>query len=210
MVVHGLLKDDWTSRSTRVASPRIAPLEPPYPAEMQAAFDTLMRGAPPLNLFRTVARNPRVLQRMMAGGLLDRGSIPLRTRELMILRTCARCGAEYEWGVHVASFGAKAGWTPAQLHSTVHGNGGDACWDRHDDRLVMRLADELHATGTVRDSLWNELCAHFAADQLIEIVMVAGLYHAVSFMVNAMGVERESFAPGFPRDALVEEETCSS
>ena len=69
--------------------PRIAPLDPPYPDDVQSAFDKLMRGAPPLLLFRTVARNPRVLQRMMAGGLLDRGSIPLRSRELMILRTCA-------------------------------------------------------------------------------------------------------------------------
>jgi alkylhydroperoxidase/carboxymuconolactone decarboxylase family protein YurZ len=84
--------------------PRIAPTDPPYPAEVQAEFDKLMRGAPPLALFRTVARNPRVLQRMMAGSLLDRGSISLRSRELMILRVCARCGAEYEWGVHVATF----------------------------------------------------------------------------------------------------------
>src|SRR6478672_6517686 len=100
---------------------RIPPLDPPYPAQMQADFDKIMRGAPPLLLFRTVARNPRVLQRMMAGGLLDRGSISLRSRELMILRTCARCGAEYERGVHIATFGAKAEWTPEQTRSSVHG-----------------------------------------------------------------------------------------
>lgn len=64
-----------------MSTPRIEPVEPPYPADVQAHFDTLMRAAPPWLLFRTVARNPRVLQRMMAGGLLDRGSIPLRTRE---------------------------------------------------------------------------------------------------------------------------------
>ena len=33
---------------------------------------------------------------MMAGGLLDKGSISIRLRELMILRTCAACGAEYD------------------------------------------------------------------------------------------------------------------
>src|SRR5215472_16304917 len=73
---------------TSMPEPRIAPIEPPYPPPMQAEFDKLMRGAPPLLLFRTVAHNPRVLQRMMAGGLLDRGSISLRSPELMILRTC--------------------------------------------------------------------------------------------------------------------------
>jgi hypothetical protein len=74
-------------------TPRIGPIDLPYPPEVQAEFDKLMRGAPPLDLFRTVARNPRVLQRMMAGSLLDRGSISLRSRELTILRVCARCGA---------------------------------------------------------------------------------------------------------------------
>ena len=77
-------------------SMRIAPIVPPYPAEIQAEFDKIMRGAPPLLLFRTIARNPRVLQRFLAAGLLDRGSIALRIRELVILRTCAQCGAEYE------------------------------------------------------------------------------------------------------------------
>jgi len=179
-----------------VPAPRIAPIDPPYPPEVQAEFDKLMRGAPPLLLFRTVARNPRVLQRMMAGALLDRGSISLRSRELMILRTCARCGAEYEWGVHIATFGAKAQWTPAQLHSTVHGTGDDACWSP-EDRSVIRLADQLHDTNRVDDPLWEEMSAQFAAEQLVELIMLAGLYHAVSYMVNAIDVQHEAFAPKF-------------
>lgn len=178
---------------------RIAPIDPPYPPELQADFDKLMRGAPPLLLFRTVARNPRVLQRMMAGGLLDRGSISLRSRELMILRTCARCGAEYEWGVHVAIYGGKAEWTPEQLRSTVHGGAHDACWSA-EDRLVIRLADQLHDTNHVDDALWAEASAQFAEDQWVELIMLAGLYHAVSFMINATGVQHEAFAPRFPQN----------
>jgi alkylhydroperoxidase family enzyme len=180
-----------------MSKPRIEPVEPPYSPEVQADFDKMMRGAPPLLLFRTVARNPRVLQRMMAGGLLDRGSISLRARELMILRTCARCGAEYEWGVHVASFGEKAEWTSEQLHSSVHGGAGDSCWTDA-DRLIIRLADELHDTNTVGSALWQSAAEHFSAEQLVELIMLAGLYHAVSFMANACGVQREQFAPGFP------------
>lgn len=177
---------------------RIAPLDPPYTPEIQAAFDVAMRGLPPLKLFRTVAKNPRVLQRMMAGGLLDKGSIPLRLRELMILRTCVNCGAEYEWGVHVAAFGAKAQWTPEQLYSSVHGAADDACW-REEDRLVIRLCDQLHATSKVDDTLWSEASSHFKEDQLIELTMLAGLYHAVSYLINATAVEHEKSAPRYPR-----------
>ncbi|HET7765111.1 MAG TPA: carboxymuconolactone decarboxylase family protein [Burkholderiales bacterium] len=183
-----------------MSTPRITPVDPPYQPDIQAELDKLMRGAPPLLLFRTAARNPRVLQRMMAGSLLDRGSISLRSRELMILRTCARCGAEYEWGVHVATFGAKAQWTPAQLRSTVHGGADDACWNL-EDRLVIRLADQLHDTNRVDDALWQDISGEFAPDQLVELIMLAGLYHAVSYMANAIGVEHEAFAPRFPSAA---------
>jgi hypothetical protein len=121
-----------------VTLPRIKPVDPPYPPEMQTDFDKLMRGRPPLLLlFRTVARNPRAPQRMMAGGLLDRGSNSIRSRELMIPRTTAMCGAEYEWGVHLAVYGDKAAWTKEQIHSTVHGGAEDAGWDK-EDRLVIR------------------------------------------------------------------------
>lgn len=178
-------------------APRIPPLDPPYSPELQAGFDQLMRGQPPLRLFRTVANNPRVLQRMMAGGLLDKGSISIRSRELMILRTCALCGAEYEWGVHVAAFGGKAQWTEPQLYSSVHGGAADAGWSA-EDRLVIRLADQLHGTSKVDDVLWAAAAAHFAPEQLIELIMLAGLYHAVSFMINATGVELEAMAPRYP------------
>ena len=164
---------------------------------MQAGFDKLMRGAPPLMLFRTVARNPRVLQRFMAGALLDRGSIGLRSRELMILRTCARCGAEYEWGVHVSVFGGKAGWTDEQLRRSVLGGAQDECWSP-EDRLVIRLADQLHDTNRVDDALWAELAGHFSPEQLIELIMLAGLYHAVSYLINGIRIAQEAFAPRFP------------
>ncbi len=177
--------------------PRIPPLEAPYSTEVQAAFDVVMRGAPPLALFRCIAHNPRVLQRMMAGGLLDKGSIPIRLRELMILRTTARCGAEYEWGVHVAAFAAKVPWTEAELHASVHEPADAPCWTTA-DRLTVRLADALHTHHDIGDALWSDLKSEFGNDQLIELIMLAGLYHAVSYLVNAMRVAREPFAPRFP------------
>jgi len=181
-------------------TPRIAPIDPPYPPDVQAEFDKLMRGAPPLLFFRTLARNPRVLQRLVAGNLLDRGSVSLRVRELMILRTCARCGAEYEWGVHIASFGAKAQWTEAEARSTARGGAGDPCWSV-EEKLVIRLADQLHDAVRVDDTLWGELSARFAPEQLVELVALAGLYRAVSCLVNALGVQNEAFAPKFPSAA---------
>ena len=83
---------------------RIAPLEPPYEQEIAGQFDRIMRGAPPLLLFRVMAGNPRAWEKFRAGSLLDRGPLSLREREIVIDRTCALTNCEYEWGVHVATF----------------------------------------------------------------------------------------------------------
>jgi hypothetical protein len=76
---------------------RIAPLEPPYAPEIQAQFDQIMLGAPPLVLFRVIAGNIRAWKKFRAGSLLDRGPLSLREREIVIDRTCALTGCEYEW-----------------------------------------------------------------------------------------------------------------
>src|SRR5664279_1218010 len=97
---------------------RIAPLEPPYEAEIQGQFDRIMRGAPPLVLFRVVAGNKRAWDKFRAGGLLDGGPLSLREREIVIDRTCARTGCEYEWGVHVAAFAEATHLTEQQVRAT--------------------------------------------------------------------------------------------
>ncbi len=55
----------------------------------------------PLKLFRTVATHDRIFSRFMCAGVLVRGPVEIRDRELVILRTTERCRSEYEWGVHV-------------------------------------------------------------------------------------------------------------
>jgi alkylhydroperoxidase family enzyme len=181
-----------------MSSPRIQPLQPPYSVDVQAAFERVMPpGVPPLKLFRSMAHNPRVLQRLIAGGLLDHGSISLRERELLILRTTALCGAEYEWGVHVAAFNGKAGFSPEQLADTCAVTPNAALWSQGEQALLA-LADSLHASSTVDDGLWQRLSAQFGQDQLIECLLLVGFYHAVSFVVNGLRVEHETDTPGFP------------
>ncbi len=183
-------------------SSRINPVSAPYSQEVQASFKVVMpEGMPPLNIFRTMANNPRVLSRMVQGGLLDRGSISVAERELVILRSCALCGAEYEWGVHAAVFSEQAGFSEAQIAATTaidsKPSEDDSLWSS-DQRLLLAMVDELHSTQTLSDGLWSRLAQQYSSEQLVELVMLAGLYHAVSFVVNAFQVEREAFAPSFP------------
>ena len=126
---------------------RIAPLEPPYEAEIQSQFDRIMRGAPPLMLFRVMASNPRAWEKFRAGSLLDRGPLTLREREIVIDRTCALTGCEYEWGVHVATFAQAAQLIEEEIRATVHEKATASCWSAAEQALVAAV-DALHARAT--------------------------------------------------------------
>lgn len=177
---------------------RIATADPPFSPEIQSALDRVMPvGVPPLVLFTTLARNPRVFQRFMAGGLLDKGSVTLREREIVVNRTTARCGSEYEWGVHIAFFAEASGLTPQQIHSTVHGGPRDPVWS-NSEALLVRLVDALHDEADVNDTLWKSLRESFSEEQLIELIVLTGFYHMVSFVTNALRLPLEKDAARFP------------
>jgi alkylhydroperoxidase family enzyme len=177
---------------------RIAPASEPFPAKAAEWIRrTMPPGRAPLQLFATIARDERLADRFFSGGLLDRGHLSLRQRELVIDRTTALCRSEYEWGVHMTFFGAKVGITEEQKHSLVHGSPDDTCWSAG-DALLLRLCDELHATSTVSDGLWAALREQHPEDALIELVMLAGAYHMVSYLTNALRLPLEPDGARFP------------
>ena len=183
------------------AVPRIAPAEPPYAPEMQARFEKLMPpGVAPLTLFRVLARDLRLFQRFMGGGLLDKGHLTLRQREIVIHRTTGLCRSEYEWGVHATIFSARVKLTPAQLHSTVHGTPDDECWSDA-DRPLLRLCDAVHSACTLDDTLWQQLRASFSEEAMLELLLLAGFYRTVSYLTNTLKLPLEPDAARFPAAA---------
>lgn len=175
---------------------RLAPLEPPYPPEVAQTLARMMPpGVPPIGLFRVLAHNPRILQRITGGGLLDRGAISLRERKIVILRTAARLGSEYEWGVHVGFFAAKAEFTPEQVAATVTDRAEH--WTDA-ERLLIELVDSLVDRADIGDALWRRAAAQWSMPQLLEIVVLAGFYHTISFVTQAFRVPLEAEAPRFP------------
>jgi len=185
---------------TDAATPRIRPLEPPYPEDVGETLRRMMPpGVEPLKLFRTVAWNEHVLERFRSIGayLLNFGKLAPLEREIVIHRTCARCGCEYEWGVHAAVFAPAVGLSEAQLAATVTGDATDAVWSER-EALLVRLADELHDSATISDDLWSQQARSWEEAELVELIALAGFYHLVSFTANAARVEREEAAARFP------------
>ena len=177
--------------------PRVEPLSPPYAESTQALFDLAMpEGMAPLLLFRVMARNGRLFPRFMRAGVLDRGPVPIRDRELVIHRTTARCRAEYEWGVHVNAFGRPLELGEDVLRATVEGDADDPAFDARQS-LLVRLVDELHETSTISAEIWSALEAVYDVLQIQELIYTVGLYHTVSFLCNGLGLEKEPFGETF-------------
>ena len=176
---------------------RIAPLEPPYEPEIQTQFDRIMRGAPPLTLFRVIASSPRAWEKFRAGSLLDRGPLTLREREIVIDRTCARTRCEYEWGVHVATFAQAAGLTEAQIRATVREDADAPCWSPAEQALIAAV-DALHERATLGDGEFEALSEHYDDAKIFEIILLCGFYRTVSYLANGLDLPLEVNAARFP------------
>jgi 4-carboxymuconolactone decarboxylase len=64
--------------------------------------------------------------------------------------------------------------------------------------LLIQLVDELHEAATLSDEVWEQLVANWRSAQMLEMMIIVGWYHLISFIANAVQVEQESWAARFP------------
>lgn len=177
----------------RPDQPRLAPLEP-------AALDDETRALVPpgsLNIFRTLARHPKLLKRWLVFGnhVLAKSTLPERERELVILRVGWRCGSEYEFGQHTI-IGRRAGITDDEVRRLT-ADLDDGAWSEG-DRILLGAVDELHDDQCLTQPTWDALASRWSEQQLLDLVFTVGQYTMVSMALNSLGVQRDDGVPGFP------------
>ena len=191
-------------------SARLAPLEAPFEphvAEVLARRMPKNSPVPPLALFRLFARDPNLAEALESVGRFNLKYAPGRAselsprdREIVIDRVCARCGCEYEWGVHVAFFAPQLGIDEAQVRATVLGAADDPAFGER-DRLLVALVDALHDTSTVSDELWAKLSVQFSEMELLHLLVLVGWYHVIAYVANGARIPLEPWAARFPDGA---------
>jgi hypothetical protein len=169
---------------TDIQEPRLAPVSPPYDEDVARLLTKLMppdAQVDPLVLFRVLAVHRDLADRLrpMASGLLNKGLLPARDREVFICRTTARAGAEYEWGVHASFFGSTVGLDEPTLQALATRPADDPIFDRR-TRLLVTAADELidRATALRRDLA--------RADRDLRAPAAAGTDHPVWLVPHAI------------------------
>ena len=184
--------------SLRPSEPRIQPI-----TEVSNEVAAILGGGinspagTPLNIFGTIAHHPRLLKRFMnyAGLFLNKGLLPAREREIVILRVGWNCQSVYEFGQHTI-IGERVGLTIEEI-TAVTRDISEHNWNERDIAL-LEMSDDLCADNCVTQQTWEKLRRDWKEDQLIELVMVAGTYRLVSGFLNTMGVELDAQTPGWP------------
>lgn len=152
-----------------------------------------------LNIFAVLAHHPKLLKRfnLFGGYLLNKGLVPDREREIVILRVGSNAGSAYEFGQHTI-VGMEAGLTEAEVTALA----AASCLDDHPwadpDRDLICMADELCADDCVSQLTFARLAHHWDEAQLVELVLCAGFYRMVSGFLNTMEVPLDDGVPGWP------------
>jgi 4-carboxymuconolactone decarboxylase len=103
--------------------------------------------------------------------LLQRGELPLRLRELAILRLAHKRRSAFFWGEH-SRIATAGGLSEDDIAGLARGN--------HEfdgvDRLVLEATDELLADGRAQPATWKRLVEEFGAHQAMDVIFVVGTY----------------------------------
>lgn len=175
--------------TTSQERPRIAPVSEPDAEQSELLAKTLLtRTGRPLNLFATLAHNPRLLKRfnVLGGYFLRHGTLPGRERELVILRVAALTGSEYEHAQHRA-LGLDAGLSGDEIDRT---RGALDSWTGN-DRTLLQFVAEMLATDGADVPTWDDLSARFSSEQMIELALLVGFYRMLAGFLVVVGVEVE-------------------
>ncbi|GIH99386.1 carboxymuconolactone decarboxylase family protein [Planobispora takensis] len=168
-------------------NPRVEPLPP---EQWDPFLTRVVEGTGPYHVFTTLARHPALFQAWIGfGAALLYGTLSARDRELAILRTAHHRGSAYEWAQHVR-LAREAGLTDAEIEAVrTRGEWSPA------DRLVLDVADELHARGDLADATWEALCARYDEPGRIELVMLVAHYDMLAVVLNTLRVPLEEPGP---------------
>ncbi|MDA3038834.1 MAG: carboxymuconolactone decarboxylase family protein [Actinomycetota bacterium] len=155
----------------------------------------MSRDGTPLNIFQVLSHHPKMMKRFnqFGGFILNKGLLPAREREIVILRVGWNAQALYEFGQHT-DIGLRCGLTTEEIAGLA---GADHAWS-NDDRLLIALADDLCADDCVTDATYAGLVERWNEAELMELVVTAGFYRMVSGFLNTFGIQLDEGVPGWP------------
>ena len=174
---------------------RMPPMRPEdYTDETRAFFDRWTRDKfkegdknPMLGIF---AHHPQLAGLFSEFNLhiLLTNTLPVKQRQIAIMRTAWITGTVYMWSSHLntsQSFGLSDDMYEPIKH------GADDPYFTEFERWVLRATDELVEQRKVGDAAWGALMAGWSNQQMLDFLFTVGCYVAIAGVMQSTGVQRE-------------------
>jgi len=173
-----------------LGEPRIDRVQKPWTAAEAAILAPRERDGSVLGVWSTCANAPALCNAWLefTDYLLQDSSLPIRDRELLIMRIGYLNHGAYEWAAH-RGLSLRVGISEAQLVQLAVGS-SHPDWNEWDATL-LRAAEELHENALLSDATWSALAARYDKRQMMETVFTVGQYNMVAMYLNSLGVQFE-------------------
>ena len=183
------------------AEPRV-PLLPPDAAHAAAESAGVVAAAADLSVFRVWLHQPQ-----MAGwlhdlimGLLWKGNLDTKLRELVIMRLGLATGSDYEWTQHWRIATEFLGLDPEDLLAAREWRSSARFAPA--ERAILAATDDIVEWGAISDAAWKECVQHVGAEPalLVEMTGVIAVWHMVSVILRSLAVPLEDGVASWPPD----------
>jgi alkylhydroperoxidase family enzyme len=188
-------------KSIYLSKPRVPPLEESKwdddARSLIEGWRKLNNRKEVINILATMANYSKLYNRWRVFGnhVLYKSSLPIREKEILILRTGWLCNSKYEWAQH-SLIGKRFGLTEEEILRIKEGPDAEG-WNSFESTL-LRAADELYVDSFISDSTWEELAKRYNTQQLLDVVFTVGQYNLTAMALNSLGIQLEKGMKEFP------------
>ena len=120
--------------------------------------------------------------------LLSSSTLPVKQRQIAIMRTAWICKATYMWSSHLRTC-INCGLQP-DMYRPIQVGASDPYFTPF-ERTIISSTEELVDDKKVGDANWQSLCAQWNNQQMLDFLFTVGAYVTVAGVMRSTGVERE-------------------
>jgi len=120
--------------------------------------------------------------------LLSTNTLPVKQRQIAIMRTAWICKATYMWSSHLRT-SMRCGLEP-ELFRPIQIGANDPYFTAF-ERVVIRATEELVEAKKLSDASWRALMAEWSNQQMLDFLFTVGVYVTVAGVMRSAGVERK-------------------
>jgi 4-carboxymuconolactone decarboxylase len=119
--------------------------------------------------------------------LLSTNTLPVKQRQIAIMRTAWICKATYMWSSHLNT-SVRCGLQPDMFRPVQVG--ADDPYFTEFERVVMRATEELVYDRKISDVSWQALMKEWNNQQMLDFLFTVGVYVTVAGVMRSTGVQR--------------------